>query len=205
PFGAVITASWVLLLLSGRVRFLPRDEPLLTAALTAFALWAVASQVWATDSGAARSNVSRLLQGLVLLLIAYSTVRRRRDLHVLAWAYLAAASVTSVYALATGATSAGGLTGGIVNPNFLAAQLIVAIVLAGFMLATSSGWRRFLLLAMAATFAVAFVLTQSRGGLLGAGVALAVAIAVAGPLRSRAVVLVLVVCAVALGYYAQLA
>jgi len=40
---------------------------------------------------------------------------------------------------------------------------------------------------------------------LGAGVALAVAIAVAGPLRSRAVVLVLVVCAVALGYYAEFA
>jgi O-antigen ligase len=205
PLGVVLTASWLLLVLGGRVRFLLRDEPLLTLALVSFALWALASQVWATDPGAARTNVSRLLQGMVLLLIAYSTVRRRRDLHVLAWAYLAAASATSIYALATGATSEGRLTGGIINPNFFAAQLVVGIVLAGFMLATSSGWRRPLLVALAATFAVAFVLTQSRGGLFGAGVALAAAVVLAGPLRARAVVLVLIVCALALGYYVEYA
>jgi O-antigen ligase len=149
--------------------------------------------------------VSRLLQGLVLLFIAYSTVRRRRDLHVLAWACLAGASVTSVYALATGATAQGRLTGGIVNPNFFAAQLIVAVLLAGFMLATVRGWARLVLVAMEGIFCVAFVLTESRGGLFGAGVALGVAVLVAGRLRARAVALVLVAIALALVYYVEFA
>jgi O-antigen ligase len=108
-----------------------------------------------------------------------------------------------MYALVTGASAQGRLTGDIVNPNFFAAQLIVGIVLAGFMLATVRGWPRLVLVAMAATFSVAFVLTESRGGLFGAGVALAVV--VAGRLRPRAIALVLAVSALALAYYVEFA
>jgi len=107
-----------------------------------------------------------------------------------------------VYALANGTLRYGRLTGGIFNPNTLAAEIVVAIVMAIFLLvATRRLSLRLICLALVSVFAVVFVQTQSRSGILALGAAFAFALVVAGPLRGRITAVILIVAALGLTYY----
>jgi O-antigen ligase len=207
PLGVLLVLSWALhLLRHSDAPFLPRDQPLLAAALTAFFAFAVTSTLWATETGAVVSNASRLFQMTLLFVIVFTAVRTRNDLFILTGAYVFAAVVTAAYAITSGVTVAGRLTGGISNPNFLAAELVVAIVLAGFMLAaTSRPAMRVALVASIVLNAVGLILTQSRGGILALATALAVAILIGGRLRPYAIVGVLLTGVVGATYYVAIA
>jgi len=110
--------------------------------------------------------------------------------------------VTCVYALANGTLRYGRLTGGIFNPNTLAAEIVVAIVMAIFLLvATRRLSLRLICLALVSVFAVVYVQTQSRSGILALGAAFAFALVVAGPLRGRITAVILIVAALGLTYY----
>lgn len=205
PLGVVIVVSWLLLIAGDRERqvpFLPRDAPVLSYTLLALLFWALASMVWASDRSLTLHSVSRLLQLVALVFVTYSAIRKPKDLLILVWALLVGAMATSVYALANGTLRYGRLTAGIFNPNFFAAELIVAIIVATFLLvSTRSAFVRVLLLVFLATFSIAFVQTQSRSGLTALGVASVVAVVVAGPVRGRLTAIVLVVAAIGLVYY----
>lgn len=204
PAGAVLIFAWLLALIQqSQVPFLPHERPLLTAAVGGFVIWASASAVWAEEPSVVFSNATRLTQAALLFLIVYSAVRTGIDLRIVVWGYLTAAFATSLYALVSGVSTEGRLTGGIQNPNFLAAELVVAMLLAGFLFAaTPSLAGRMALFACLAAYAPAFVLTQSRGGLVALAIGLLMAITVAGPLRPRVLATVLIVVGLGIGYYA---
>jgi len=207
PLGVLLVLSWLLYL--GRnsdAPLLPRDHPLLTAVLSAFCAFAAASALWATAPGVSFSNAGRLLQMVLFFVVVYSAVRTQNDLFVIAAAYAFAGAVTATYALTNGATRLGRLTGGIGDPNFLAAEFAGAIVVAGFLLAaTRRTSLRIALIASIAVDAAAFVLTQSRSGVFALAAALLVSVIVAGRLRPHAVVAVLVVVGLGVTYYAAIA
>ena len=168
PLGLIIMISWLLRLAARRdERFLARDQPLLAAAVLAYTVWATASAVWAIDPAQTLASASRLVQVVILLFIVYSSVRTTRDLRVIGWAYLLAASATSAYALASGVAAGGRLTGGIANPNFLASELVVAIMLGLFILAAATNSReRAAVVVLVVTCVAAFVRTESREGMI---------------------------------------
>ena len=207
PLGLLLVVSWALHLVRNRdAPFLPRDQPLLAGALAAFFAFAVASALWASDSTLVVSNGSRLFQMVLLFVIVFTAVRTRADLFVLTGGYVFAASVTAAYAVTSGVRVAGRLTGGIANPNFLAAELVVAIVLAGFMLAAARTPKlRVALVASIALNALGFTLTQSRGGIIALATALVVALFVGGRLRPQVIVGVLLAGVVGATYYVAIA
>jgi O-antigen ligase len=205
PLGVVILISWLLTIVADReqaIPFLPRDAPVLTYTLLALVMWSLASLVWASDRSLTLHGASRLVQLVGLIFVTYSAIRRPRDLLILVWAFLIGALVTCVYALANGTLRFGRLTGGIFNPNMLAAEIVVAIVMAIFLLVAARRLSlRLICLVLLSVFAVVFVQTQSRSGILGLGAAFAFALVAAGPWRGRITAVILIVAALGLAYY----
>lgn len=202
--GAVLALSWVLAAVSRTdpPAMLVRTQPFVAYAAVALATWALISAVWAEVSGEAISTSIRLVQGGVLLFIATSALRSVRDLRILLGAYIAGASATAVAGLA-GGTSAetaetlddvSRLSGSIGDPNELAALLVPAVVFAGFLLAVTRGaLARTLLVGAFVLCAVALFLTQSRGGIVALGVAFLATGLLAGPVRAKALTMLLAV------------
>ena len=205
PLGVVLLLSWVLVLIADRERttpFLPRDAPILTGALLAFLVWSLASVAWAADRTATLHNVTRLVQLVGLVFVAYSAVRRHSDMLVLFGAVLVGGALTCGYALANGTVAHGRLTGSIFNPNALATEVVVAMSIAAFLLVgTRRLWLRVVLIGLLLLFTAVLAQTQSRSGVLALGVAAVTAVIVAGPLRARVLAMVLIACTFAVGYY----
>ena len=209
PLGIVIVISWLLTIVGdrdGTVPFLPRDAPVLTYTLFALVVWSLASMIWASDRSLTLHSASRLVQLVALIFVTYSAVRKPRDLLILVWAFLIGAVVTSTYALANGTLRGGRLTGGLFNPNDLAAEIVIAIVMATFLLISARrAWVGLLFLALLSVFAVVFVQTQSRSGIIALTAAFAFALVVAGPLRGRLTAVILIAASICLAYYVYVA
>jgi O-antigen ligase len=205
PLGIVIVISWLLTIAGDRDRtipFLPRDAPVLTYTLLALVVWSLASLVWASDRSLTLHSASRLVQLVALIFVTYSAVRKPRDLLVLVWAFLIGAVVTSAYALANGTLRGGRLTGGLFNPNDLAAEIVIAIVMATFLLISARRASfRLLFLAFLSVFAVVLLQTQSRSGIIALAAAFAFALVFAGPLRGRLTAVILIAASMGLAYY----
>lgn len=203
PLGLAVIVSWIASLVKDRsTPFLFTDAPGVAWTAAALVGWATLSAAWAPDPMTTLSSASRLFQVVLLMFVAYSAVRRARDLVILAGGFVVAASATSAYALASGQTLAGRLTGGIQNPNALAAGVLAATAIGAFMLA--SGLRpvlRSVIVALLAVNVAAFLGAASRGATVAAGVALLASVVFAGPLRPRAVVAASLCAAVGVGYY----
>lgn len=158
--------------------------------------------MWATDAGTTFTTLGRLAQVVVLMLVVYTAAAMRSGFRIIVGGYLAASALTSLYTIATGAYSQTGRLAGLFDPNYFAASLLPALLVALFLLLAPGPRRgRILVGAVAAIDLIAFVLTQSRGGLVGLGVALVAAVALAGRARPRVLALVLVIAAAGLGYY----
>ena len=207
PLGLVLVISWLLTLAQGRenVPLLTRDHTFLSALLIALVAWGACSAAWATDPVVALTSALRLAMVVVLFFIVYTAVRTRRDLLLVTWAYLIGASMIAAVSLATGRTVEGRLSGGVLDPNFLAAALASSIIIASFLLPSARTSTRAVLMAFIGIYGIALVLTQSRGGLLATAVALLVACIVAGPVRAQTTAIVVLLSCVALTYFAVLA
>ena len=208
-FGTMMALTWVALAVdrSSGVRLLPREAPLLSAAAIAFIGWSMLSITWASDVGEATSNALRLLQVVVLFFVTFSAIREPRHLRLAVWAFCTGVFLTTAYGLAEGlAVGDDRLIGGLLDPNFLAAVVAAAIVLALFLAFTTRDTpARLLALGFVAVYLPAFFFTQSRGGIVALGVAFVVAPFFAGPLRGRVVATILIVSAVTLTYYTVIA
>lgn len=189
PLGALLAVAWLLHLLQTREDPLRARMPTpLVTALTAFVGFAAVSALWATGASAVLSDLSRLVQMVLLFLIVLTAAVSRREVFFLAGAYVVAATLTAAYALASGTSIAGRLTGGIANSNFLAAALGAGILLAFFaLLAAHRSLVRIALAASIVLNGVAFTLTQSRGGVIALGAGVVLAIVLAGRWRPFAV------------------
>jgi O-antigen ligase len=199
PLGVIIICSWLLRLISDHTRpVLARDHPAPTAFFVAYVTWAIVSLLWTADSGKTVYELERLIPVFFLSMVVYSVTKTRRDLLIVVGGYIVTSALWAAYALATGTAVEGNrLTGGLNDPNYFAAELVLAVIAGGFLIgATRSLHVRALVLTCVVVDLIAFILTQSRGGIVGMAVGMAVAIAVAG--RSRGVVVALIAMAIAL-------
>lgn len=214
--GAVLAMAWLLRVASRteNVPLLARAQPLVAHSAIFFVGWAFMSALWAEDSGTAISSSVRLALNVLLLFIVFSAVRTGRDLRLILGVYIAGAALTAVVGLAGGTSSedlspyadTGRLAGQIGDPNEFAAALVPALVFAAFLFAALRGAiSRWLLGSCVVLFGLALFLTNSRGGLVALGVTFVATLFLAGPVRSRAVVAILLVGALGFAYYTLVA
>jgi len=204
PVGALILLAWVgyLFVHRGQVPLLPRDHPLFFWGITVFLLLGGVSALWATDVSQTRHDLGRFLQVAALLLVVYTAGSSRTGFRTMMQGYLLASVVTSVYSLSHGAYVGQGRLATLFDPNYFAAALLPALAIAVFLIATSDKWlTRCLALVILGVDLTAFVLTQSRGGIVGLAVTLVLAVLLAGRARPRILAFVLVLAAAGLGYY----
>ena len=180
--GLMIIAAWI-----GERR--SRAEPALAlapqhrGAIAAFAVlvaWLTVSVVWARDPGAVLADVWLWYVAAAVFVVVSTTMTTARYLRWTALAFVAGATLSvaigflngldsSLSALDTATQTEGRLQGGGGDPNYLAAQLVPAIVLAGGLaLGSRSALLRAGLLLSTVLMGAGLAATQSRGGLIAA-------------------------------------
>lgn len=201
PVGALLVLAWGANVLSRRVRqpILPQARPLLFWLIVGFILFGCVSLLWATDPSQTRTGVERFLLNAALLVVVFTAASTRSGFRTIINGFLIGSAVTSMYSIVNGYHSR---LAGIIDTDYFAAELTPAIVIACFLFVTTGSRRaRWLYAAVGAVDLFAFVLTQSRGGIVGLVTGLLAAVLLAGRARARIVALVLGLLAVGLGYY----
>lgn len=207
--GSVKVAGVVLVFAALRRRGTPlmfRDRPALSYLTVVLVFWAVGSSVWAPSVRSAAFETARLALVAILMFVVFAAVREARHARWLIWGYIAGADISALVGLVTTSRQPGRIAGGIGDPNFLAAILVSGLAFVLFTLpSTSRALARWLLGGSALLFAITFVLTESRGGLIALAAMFVTAVAFGGPVRRRALAFALALTAVTVGYYALLA
>jgi O-antigen ligase len=191
----LIAAAWLGSLIASRttIRQLLPGQQFLVGALALLLAWMSLSLLWARDAQAAWEDLRWWLVagGLLVVLATSITTPARLRLILLAFilgALLSAGigSLQSGPPLLAASHRFAGLDG---DPNDFAGQLLVAIVFAAALAVEGRRWSvRAVLVASIVGLTLALAATQSRGGLLAAGVVVAVAVVLYGRQR-RAVLL----------------
>jgi O-antigen ligase len=213
--GGVLAIAWLVAVTKpdSDVPFLGHRHPVLAYSALVLLCWTLASMLWAPDPSVAGLTALRFGQGILLLFIVFAAISERRHLTWVVYAFVAGATLTAVIGLGgatqtegAGVAASGRLAGGIGDPNDLAAILIPALGFTLFMLLAKKGaLLRCLLLAAAITCAVALFQTESRGGLVGLAVMLLASVVFSGPVRAKAVTMVLAVLGFTLAYFTLIA
>jgi O-antigen ligase len=153
-----------------------RGHRVLFLSILGLLAWFTFSIAWADDAGAALSDVWHwYVLGLVFVIVA-TTVNSAHVVRMVLAAFVVGATLSvAIGAIDGSLTSAvdGGarFQGTAGDPNFLAASLIAATVLAGALIAeTRSVLWRVLLVSAIAILIAGLVASESRGGFLAAGV-----------------------------------
>jgi O-antigen ligase len=209
--GLVLAVAWLArVFTSQRERDFFAEYPIFSWIMVAFLVWASLSLLWATDAGAGTTAISRYFLDILLLPIAFTAVRTRRDLVIVVVAIAMGAFVAAAYGFVKPPPTElieGRATGTIGDPNELAAALIVGVALAaGLML--SRGRSLPVRLGAAAVIPICIggvFMSLSRGGLIAL-----LAVLLAGPFlagRWRPAMAGLLVLVVASGflYFTQIA
>jgi putative inorganic carbon (hco3(-)) transporter len=214
--GVALTLAWAfhLLRLHGRVPLLLTRHPVFGYAMLLFFAWTLASSLWATDEGRAVYTAFQVFQAVLLMMIVFTAISSHQHFRWIVWAFIAGAVLSTLAGLA-GATPADDpevsgapvrLAGATGDPNELAAALVPALVLSLFAQAvTRAPLARWLLMSSTVLMAIGILLTESRGGMVAAGVALVSTMLLSGPVRARAMTGGLIVAAGGVLYYALLA
>lgn len=209
--GMILALAWAIRLSTqpnGRERLIFSDHPAFSYLLVVFLGWVLLSTTWAENGASALSQFTDFLLVSLLYVIIYTAIRTRRHAMLMIGAFIAGTFYTAAYGLVNKPTldtvAAGRLVSTIADPNFLAASLIAGTALAGAGIVAARG-RPFLRLASGGALAAclaAFVLTGSRGGIVGLTIALLTAIVVSGRWRAGTILAVALVIASSVGYYA---
>lgn len=208
--GALLLVAWLAVVSAGdrRARNLFAERPGIAYLLMAFLGWNAISIVWADSSGAAASSVMRYALNAVLVPIAYTAVRDRRDAVRVLATIVGGATIAALSAIASppsiDSAVSGRATGTIGDPNELAAALVVGVAIAGAFAVNRHirpHWRLLSAGAVALCF-LGILLSLSRGGLIGVGGALVTAVLVGGRWRARIVAVGLAAVVAAVGYFA---
>lgn len=207
PLGAVLALAWIVTVVARprSTRLLSRDVAGVFWVTCAFLALAGASVLWAPNLAQVQYEIPRLVQVVLLFLVVYTAASTARDFRIVIWAFLLASVITGAYSTATGNFGAAGRLSGIFDPNYFAAELIPAILISFFLALTTRGRTRVLAGIVFAFDMVAFALAQSRGGIIGLFVAFAAAVVLAGRARPRVLAAVLIVAALAVGFYFEFA
>ncbi len=195
--GGLLVIGWLYRLLArrgGTFADAPGVGPFILGSASLF-VWMVVSTMWAADSHAAIASALRLVQGPLIALVIVATIGSVSSFRVVVACYVGGATVSALAGV-TGLTrsdnatlvASGRLSGGISDPNFLAAVLVPALLITLFAYQTSRGRGARVFIAFAACSCLAGIfLTESRGGVIALAVATLVAIAYAGPVRRQIV------------------
>jgi O-antigen ligase len=181
--------------------------------IAALLLWLTVSSAWSDQAAFAQEVWFAWLQGALLFLVVVTTFVAERYLRLLVGAFVVGALIAVLIGLlGTGLTSsdtaldtaAGGrLVGGSGDPNYLAAGIIPAVVLAaGLAAATPSLLGRVGAAVVIGLLTIGFVGSQSRGGLVAAVVAIVAALAIFKRARTTVLVFLLLMGAVGSAWYA---
>jgi O-antigen ligase len=187
----LLVGSWLLLLAGRRAK--ARDMfshgRVLIAWTLAFLVWTLITLAWAPSPSAAERPVKELLYAALGLVLIIGTVSERRHVRWVMAAFVAGAALSVLWGVAKGGLSSSGAAnevanidgrfqGGAGDPNYLAALLVPALIFAGGLAIRRSFTQRGLLALATAILAVGLAATQSRGGLIAAGVCAVVALAI---------------------------
>lgn len=179
--GVLVALAWLGTLRSRRA--LTRDvlqrHRGLFAALVLLLVWVTLSLSWARSPAAAGEELWTFYVAALIALVVSTAIAGPRHVHLLVGAFVAGAVLSVMVGIAgqllygaapDSATSTDGrLHGGAGDPNFLAAALVPAIVLAAALGAgVRSAHGRLALAAAIAVLVVGFAATASRGGLVAA-------------------------------------
>jgi O-antigen ligase len=186
------------------------EHPVASYLLTLLVAWVGLSILWAQDTGLAVERASVVLLAAILSVIIYTAIRSRREAIWLLGAFVLGTAFTAGYGLVLrpeSDQSAERLASTIADPNFLAAILVAGLALGG---ASIIAARRHRLLQLGALTTVAlclgaFVLTGSRGGIVGLAAALIAAIVFGGRWRLQIGLAATAIVTLAVGYYVTLA
>jgi len=184
--------SWIGLLAGRRmkVRGAIPENSRLVALTVLFVSWMLLSLAWAPVPGAVGTALKQLLYAGFSVLLLLGAMVERRHARWLAGAFVAGATVSVLWGAAKGglsmtagvasevADSAGRFQGGAGDPNYLAAVLVPAIMLAGGLAVRKAPIQRVLLAIATIIIAIGLAATQSRGGLLAACVCAIVALVI---------------------------
>lgn len=211
--GLLVAAAWF-----ARIS-LRQDErtffsayPVLTWTMVAFLTWGAVTLLWADQVGVGVTALSRYGLNMLLLPIAYTAIRTRRDLTLVLLALVTGALVAAAFGIlqppAPELSGEAGRAGGTIgDPNELAAALIVGLALAaGYLLARGRPAALRIGGAIAIPIcALGIFASLSRGGLIALLVLLVAGTILAGRWRvAMTGMLVLVVTAGVL-YFTQIA
>ena len=211
--GALIVVAWLAFASSGgeRVRNFFAERPGLTYLIIAFIGWNTISVAWSANHTEALESVLRYSLNAILLPIAFTAVRNRRDMVRVLAAVVAGAGIAALSAIASPPAEetrfSGRATGTIGDPNELAAALVVGLAIATAFavnrhIAAPLRW----LSAFSGTLCLAGILVSlSRGGLIGLAGALVVAVVMGGRWRARMLAVCGALAALAVGYFAFVA
>jgi O-antigen ligase len=147
-----------------------------------FLLWSSLSLAWSANSGIALEGLVEWLISAVIFIVVATTISSVGYVRAMLWAFvLGGATSVLIGLLTTGlrpspsailsaSQAEGRLSGGVSDPNYLAAGVVAAAVVAGGLLATSrSAIARWVLVLSIAILTVGEAASESRGGLLAAG------------------------------------
>jgi O-antigen ligase len=212
--GLLIAVAWIARFSLGdrSERDFFADHPYLTWTLIAFFGWAVISLLWAPSTSASTTALQRYAPNLLLIPIAYTAVRTRRDLAIVLGAIVLGAMVAASFAVLQPpnpeiVVESARATGTIGDPNELAAVLLVGLALgAGFALGRGRVPLMRLVAAVAVPLCLAGVfLSLSRGGLVALGIMMMAGTIFAGRWRMAITLMLVTIAAGGFIYFTQLA
>jgi O-antigen ligase len=211
--GLLLAVAWLARFSSSerRERDLFADHPYLTWTLILFFAWACLSLVWSTSVGIALESLGRYGPNILLLPIAYTAIRNRRDLMLVLGAILLGAFVAAAVGVLqppnANVVEDTRATGTVGDPNELAAFLLVGLALAaGLCLGRDRAPLLRLIAAVTVPLCAAGVfLSLSRGGLVALAVMMVAGTMLAGRWRLAISVMLVLVATGGVIYFTQLA
>jgi O-antigen ligase len=168
--GVMVFTTWLFHSLHGERYRLPRSPVLIWA--PALLVCSLISMSIAEDIPAAVARIARLVQLNLLVLIAATILRSKRDVERLAWVLVVAATLPVVFVMQQ--VGPGGQVDTeefLYNRNAMGLFIAVAIPFVFYFFARAAWPLRLALLAMTALFIAGEALTYSRGGFVAFGVA----------------------------------
>ena len=200
--GLTLLLSWLAATTAAnaRSRSFVSEHPYATGLIVLFLTWTAASAIWAQDQGTVFGAFFRYAPNLLLLPIAFTAVRTRRDATRFGIVFVGAALISAIYGIASPAGAAAGdrLGGAGGDPNILAMTLVGATAgAAGLALMPGNSKALRAGAGIAAALCVFATLgTVSRGGMISLGVVLVLAAVLSRHgRRSGAIALVVIVAA----------
>lgn len=156
--------------------------------LAVFLVWIAASLAWSTQPSMGSATLVTWITSAFVFVLISTTISTPRTATWLIVGFI----VGGVASVMTGQTQGGRLIGGAGDPNELAQGLVPAIALAGTLLTgTRNALARFALAVGIVVMIIGVGATQSRGGLIAAGVAVAASLVFAPRSRRRVIALLL--------------